>query len=774
MSNPNLNIGLYVSNLADDSVYSLCSGASSAAKELGANLLIFPGMHLNGDYNDPLKSPYYYQYNTIYELGRKINLDFLIIMAGIIGNTLSDEETLKFIENFPGIPVMTVAAEYENYHSIRLDNKTGLKKALNHLIHRHNCRNIGFVSGSRLNSDAEERRNVYVETMLENGLAIDKNLIVYGDFSENSDNVVTELLNDNEQIDAICFANDEMAKGGYRVLEKSGKFKVGKNISVVGFDNSKTAVELYPLLTTVNADNYSMGYKAVSMIPELLTAKEPKHTVIPTNLIVRNSCGCKNTSYENLSYIFADTKLSKSQLAEFTPKDYMNYLFRDSSKLKIKKYFPGEKYDRIVQVFENFFEIVFDYGSFMKAKHYRKAVQNAVQEIIATGILSIMPTDEIYNIIDIVQYRLTTEYSCDYEIGLVFSQIYREIATFNHTSRRRELNYTVNSDTIINCIVNDVIITGEASKQSLRPIMTRLSALGIDQSYMYLFDAPAEHKEGTKFSHPETISLIYSQHGDVIHYFSENNRISPTDLLSDKHIDNSDGLPMIITPLFSNEEIYGILICSARPALYQYINKIGIQIGTALKYNSILRNLHSLLATEKENSRNLEKISKYDELTGIFNRRGYFDNAEAVIHNPINKGKNAIVVFADMDGLKSVNDQFGHDDGDYALKSIANILSHSFRTTDIVGRIGGDEFAALALLGGTDNMNNILTRINKTMDSFNEFCEKPYYVNMSVGIYPFICGDDIVLSDILEKADEILYQQKKTKRKSVLKEPKNQ
>ncbi|MBP1592941.1 MAG: GGDEF domain-containing protein [Oscillospiraceae bacterium] len=773
MSNPKLNIGLYVSNLVDGSVYSLCSGASSAAKELGANLIIFPGMHLNGDYNDPLKSPYYYQYNTIYDLGRKLDLDFLIIMAGIIGNTLSNEETLKFIEQFPGVPVLTIAAEYEQFHSIRLDNKTGLKKALNHLIHRHNCRNIGFVSGSRLNSDAEERRNVYVETMLENGLPVDKNLIVYGDFSENSDSVVTELLNDNDQIDAICFANDEMAKGGYRVLNKSGKYKPGKNISVVGFDNSRTAVELYPLLTTVNADNFQMGYKAVSKIPELLKAEKPQHMLIPTNLVVRNSCGCKNTSYENLSYIFADTKLSKAQLAEYSTEDYMNYLFRESSAVKYRKYFPGSEYDSIVQLFKNFFEIVFDYRSFMKPKHYRKAVQIAVQNIISTGILSVMPTDEVYNIIDTVQYKLSTENTNDYEIGLVFSQIYREISTFNHTSRRRELKETINSDTIINCIVNDVIITGEASKQSLRPIMTRLSALGIEKSYMYLFDAPAEHKEGTKFTPPESISLIYSQHGEEIRYYSEDNRITPYGFLNDKHLDTEDGLPLIITPLFSNEEIYGTLICSARPDLYQYINKVGIQIGTALKYNSILRNLQSLLATEKENSRNFEKISKYDELTGIFNRRGYFDNVDAVIHNPVNKGKNAIVVFADMDSLKSVNDQFGHDDGDFALKSIANILTHSFRTTDIVGRIGGDEFAAFALLGGTDNMNHILNRINKTMESFNDTCDKPYYVNMSVGIYPFVCGNDIVLGDILEKADEILYQQKKIKRKSILKVPKN-
>lgn len=78
MSNQRINIGLYVSNLVDVSVYSVCKGASAAAKNIGANLIIFPGMHLNGDYNDPLKSPYYYQYNTIYEMGKKKTLIFLL------------------------------------------------------------------------------------------------------------------------------------------------------------------------------------------------------------------------------------------------------------------------------------------------------------------------------------------------------------------------------------------------------------------------------------------------------------------------------------------------------------------------------------------------------------------------------------------------------------------------------------------------------------------------------------------------------------------------
>lgn len=771
MSKKKLNIGLYVSNLIDVSVNAVCRGASAAAKDSDANLIIFPGMHLNGDYNDPLKSPYYYQYNTIYKMGGRENLDFLIIMAGIIGNTLSDDETQKFIEGYPGVPVLTISCEYPDYHSIRFDNRTGLKKALNHLIHRHNCRNIAFVGGSKLNSDSEERLAAYIETLLENRLPVDANLIAHGDFSENSDDIVTQLIENNPDIDAICFANDEMAKGGYRALRNSGRYIVGKNISVIGFDNSSTATDLYPLLTTVNADNYSLGYKAVENAQLLIDSEEPQHIIIPAELVVRNSCCCRNTSYENLSYVFADSRMSKSQLSAFTERDYMDYLFSGNSKLRYQKTFSKDEYSRIIQVFENFFEIILDYKAFIKPKHYRKAVQNAVQDIVATGILSVMPSDEIYNILDIIQYRLSSEFASDEDFGPVFSQIYREFATYKHTSGRHEVRDVILKDSVINYIVNDIIITGEANRQSLRPVMSRLHAVGISRSYMYLFDSPVEHSEGADFIVPEKITLVYSQEGGDIVFHKRNNVFPTKEIVRNRYTLRNTDFSHVICPLFSNEEIYGFLICALSPDLYQYINKITLQIGTALKYNSILSNLQALLDTEKENSRNFEMISKYDELTGLFNRRGYFDSADAVIHNPANKGKNAVVVFADMDNLKIVNDRFGHDDGDFSLKSIAYILSHSFRTTDIVGRIGGDEFAALALLGATENANQILNRIAETSEKFNKGCDKPYYVNMSTGIYPFVCDSDVVLGDILEKADEILYQQKHNKRKSILKNP---
>ena len=112
--------------------------------------------------------------------------------------------------------------------------------------------------------------------------------------------------------------------------------------------------------------------------------------------------------------------------------------------------------------------------------------------------------------------------------------------------------------------------------------------------------------------------------------------------------------------------------------------------------------------------------------------------------------------------MKTINDKFSHEDGDFAIKSAARILSDSFRSSDIIGRIGGDEFAALAMVdnSGGDNVSEIVrARITAATDSFNKTHDKPYVIHMSVGVYPFECGTNVELSKILAQADTVLYEQ---------------
>lgn len=180
--------------------------------------------------------------------------------------------------------------------------------------------------------------------------------------------------------------------------------------------------------------------------------------------------------------------------------------------------------------------------------------------------------------------------------------------------------------------------------------------------------------------------------------------------------------------------------------------------------------LEYTLSVLHEKNRQLSKISTIDELTGLKNRRGFLTETQAVITSTVNAKQRAILLFADMDNLKSVNDKFGHEDGDFALRTIATALKTSLRNDDIIGRIGGDEFVAFALLGSQQSVDTIYNRIHAKLAAMNENCDKPYYIEASIGIVDFICDENVNIQSLLKKADDALYEDKSHKRKSVLKE----
>ena len=119
-----------------------------------------------------------------------------------------------------------------------------------------------------------------------------------------------------------------------------------------------------------------------------------------------------------------------------------------------------------------------------------------------------------------------------------------------------------------------------------------------------------------------------------------------------------------------------------------------------------------------------------------------------------------------MDNLKMVNDKFGHDDGDFALKTVAKILKDSFRDTDVIGRFGGDEFIAFAITGNDINTDNVKARIDSHTKRYNEEANKPYPIEMSTGIYKFTLNGKIDIYDVINKADELLYEEKLRKKES--------
>ena len=160
----------------------------------------------------------------------------------------------------------------------------------------------------------------------------------------------------------------------------------------------------------------------------------------------------------------------------------------------------------------------------------------------------------------------------------------------------------------------------------------------------------------------------------------------------------------------------------------------------------------------------LLNLSMLDDLTGLYNRRGFLTLAEHHVLLAYRTGKPFLVAFMDLDGLKQVNDTFGHQEGNRALVEAAEVLRDSFRHSDILARLGGDEFAALMLEADKDGIGTVVRRMEHKLNACNAMLSRTYDLSISVGIVP---GDTDRLSNVeqlLSEADALMYKNKQNKK----------
>jgi len=167
------------------------------------------------------------------------------------------------------------------------------------------------------------------------------------------------------------------------------------------------------------------------------------------------------------------------------------------------------------------------------------------------------------------------------------------------------------------------------------------------------------------------------------------------------------------------------------------------------------KELHRRDQVEEE----LHRISVTDVMTGMLNRRGFFLNAERSFKVARRQEIPSALIYADLDELKAVNDELGHDAGDRLIQDAGRILQASFRDSDVVARLGGDEFAAFTLDAAQPEA--ILTRIKSNIESFRQRSSPPYRISLCIGIVQCDPSSHLTLSDYLSLADKQMYERKK-------------
>lgn len=773
MANRKYNIGLLTSHLEDDYANAVCKGCEMGAKEADVNLFIFAGRYLDAEYYDKERALYEYQYNTLFSYPNRDNMDALLIMLGTIGCSMSYERRLEFLKQYEGIPIVIIGSEMEGYSNIVFDNSTGLREELEHMILKHGATRIGFVSGPLTNADAVERLQVYKDVLTDYHLPIQEERIVYGNFSEYSQDVVADLLNRNPDLQAIVFANDQMAIGGYTVMKERG-IRIGADILVGGFDDASCCLKLIPNLTTVKADAVELGYQAILESLQLIhNPEEEKHFKVLSKLICRKSCGCHGFEFEDIAQ-YTDIDIVKAESSEQIAEILNSYFF--------SSYNASEAIDNCKQAVARFLTDLIDAFNQDKLDGYTTEILvSQFAELAGSSLGKFISTDVIFNGLDVLCQKLFFMYPDEdkqFSICQLVNAIYRRMTGQNVADLRQKEADIEDLNHLINRITQDMLTFEHDDDAAYVTVVDKLIRLHMSSSYLYTFNKPIIHYAQDTWNVPDSVELkAYHDEERVYDVPAEKQKILFKDFFRNEYLPSDRRYTMVVSPMVCTLEHYGLWLCELEHQYFHFISSINNQLFSAVKIIHLLQEkeetklkLEESLEQIKENNLILDEVSKSDELTGIYNRRGFLGMVKAMLQRKENQGMKAIAMYVDMDNLKIVNDKFGHEEGDFSLRFIANVLKESMRQQDIVARMGGDEFAVFAIVGQQENIEEeIRSRIQNLTKEKNAVSGKEYYVNMSIGFCEFICDEKVNISEILDEADKNLYFEKQHKIKRVFK-----
>ncbi len=160
----------------------------------------------------------------------------------------------------------------------------------------------------------------------------------------------------------------------------------------------------------------------------------------------------------------------------------------------------------------------------------------------------------------------------------------------------------------------------------------------------------------------------------------------------------------------------------------------------------------------------LRTLSLIDQLTGVYNRRGFLTVVRQYKYLAERAKRGFYILFIDIDGLKRINDNYGHHEGDLALQTLANICSMCFRRSDVVGRIGGDEFAICTIEAEKDTAKTLINRLQRCVEHHNKKREHTFQLSLSIGAIYYGVDSPCSVEDLLDQADKSMYKQRAHKK----------
>ena len=232
--------------------------------------------------------------NYLYKMINPANIDALITFSNTLSSYTSIDALKSFYSSLAPVPIVNIGIKMEGYPGVTVDNDTGMKEIISHLIEKHNCRSLAFIKGAPGNQESDIRFAVYKEMLTHYGIPYNEQLVVQGNFlKESGCNAIRKLLDERKvKPDAVISANDAMALNAIKTLQERG-YHIPENIAVTGFDDiAESRCGALPL-TTVRQPVFEIARATVELLRMAINGREvPPEVVLPAIVKIRRSCGC--------------------------------------------------------------------------------------------------------------------------------------------------------------------------------------------------------------------------------------------------------------------------------------------------------------------------------------------------------------------------------------------------------------------------------------------------------------------------------------------------
>jgi len=756
-----------------DGVYQsrISNGLIEYAKNKNINLIFYSGMAKSSRKN--LMS----EHNAVFQLFNKDIYDGIIYLLGSLEIYVGRDGIEQLARRCGNLPAISLSLNIDGAKSIVFDNYNSMYKITQHILTKHNYKRIAYISGSLKNDEAISRYNGFKAAMNDGKTVFNNQYFFEGDFltSSGARGIDYFVNNPLAMPDVIIIASDEMAIGALMRLKELG-YDVPNEVALTGFDNIETSKSFFPSITTINQPSAVMSKYAIEYIDQLLSGHSdlvPNEKLISGELIIRESCGCSsivdsvhsNKRKMDILTIEDDSMVQivriREHKAEIVDMLIAFINLNTKEKEKLNTYF-GELIDGLVGDIE-YFEIDGEFlRIYSKIMNYTNVYTNIncdwqrLMLILRNYLCGIITSIEVISFID----------ELFLQIGFINGSNLSRKETLEHFLFKRMYitSRAVSSD------LNE-IITLEDLKNIIR---STISEYGISVCFLCLYDDIILCSDEQEMILPVKTRLVIGYvDGAVVedeYYFTKN-------ILPDRYISNDQQSNLVILTLFDNEYHYGYIVFSLDAIDMLIYETLRGQISNALKRKTFYEErqaaeeeLDKVVHQLEISNAKLHELAIRDELTGLYNRRGFYQQVDKFLKTNISKDESYFVLFGDIDGLKGINDSFGHREGDYTIYTTATILKNTFGEEDIIARMSGDEFTIVITRGFTEEMiRKLLVTLENAFAEHNMVSKKPYKVAITIGYAAFSPDLPDTIDDIIKAADSNLYIEKAKKRAGIIK-----